>query len=195
MAQLKVIIEGYVRTEESGEVASSSTTLIRWNGLHIIVDPGMDRGRLLEALKTESLTPDDINYVIVTHYHLDHVLLSGIFEKAKILDVTETYSWDGAIKSHGGKVPGTDIEIIKTPGHDPFHCAVIVPSTQYGTVVVAGDVFWWYNHEHQKTDKRSLMNHADPFLKDNAALHNSRETVLKRADYIVPGHGKMFRVQ
>lgn len=195
MNQLKVIIEGYVRTEKSSEVATSSTTLIQWNNLRIIVDPGVDRSRLLAALHDEQLTPADIDYVIVTHYHLDHALLTGIFEQAKVLDSTEIYSWDGTIKSHGGLVPGTDMEIIKTPGHDPFHCTVIVPSTQYGTVAVAGDVFWWYDHEHQKTDKRSLINHTDPYLKDNVALRQSRQTIIKRADYIVPGHGKMFQVK
>lgn len=142
MAKVKILIEGYAREEDSTEFASSTTTLIQEVDLNIIVDPGMNRELLLEALRKENLSPDEINYVILTHYHLDHSLLAGVFEKAKILDDGDIYSWDGKIESHGGKVPGTDIKIIKTPGHDMFHCSVLVPTEDFGKIVIAGDIFW-----------------------------------------------------
>ena len=94
MVKIKVLIEGYAREEDDIELASSTTTLLKENGLNIIIDPGMNRKRLLDALKGENLSPRDIDYVILTHYHLDHSLLSGIFENAKILDNSDEYSWD-----------------------------------------------------------------------------------------------------
>jgi len=195
MAKVKILIEGYAREEDSTEFASSTTTLIQEVDLNIIVDPGMNRELLLEALRKENLSPDEINYVILTHYHLDHSLLAGVFEKAKILDDGDIYSWDGKIESHGGKVPGTDIKIIKTPGHDMFHCSVLVPTEDFGKIVIAGDIFWWRDNEKQKTDKESLINHKDPYVKNEEALINSRKKVLDIADYIIPGHGKMFKVK
>ena len=195
MAEVKILIEGYAREEDSTEFASSTTTLIQEVDLNIIVDPGMNRELLLEALRKENLSPDEINYVILTHYHLDHSLLAGVFEKAKILDDGDIYSWDGKIESHGGKVPGTDIKIIKTPGHDMFHCSVLVPTEDFGKIVIAGDIFWWRDNEKQKTDKESLINHKDPYVKNEEALINSRKKVLDIADYIIPGHGKMFKVK
>jgi len=195
MAKVKILIEGYAREEDSTEFASSTTTLIQEVDLNIIVDPGMNRELLLEALRKENLSPDEINYVILTHYHLDHSLLAGVFEKAKILDDGDIYSWDGKIESHGGKVPGTDIKIIKTPGHDMFHCSVLVPTEDFGKIVIAGDIFWWRDNEKQKTDKESLINHKDPYVKNEEALINSRKKVLDIADYIIPGHGKMFKVE
>ena len=195
MAKVKILIEGYAREESGTEFASSTTTLIQDKDLNIIVDPGMNRELLLEVLKKENLSPDTINYVILTHYHLDHSLLAGIFEKAKILDDSDVYSWDGKIESHGGKVPGTNIEIIKTPGHDMFHCSVLVPTEDFGEVVIAGDIFWWRDSEEQKTDKESLLNHRDPYVKNEEALINSRKKVLDVADYIIPGHGKIFKVE
>jgi len=195
MAEVKILIEGYAREEDSTEFASSTTTLIQEVDLNIIVDPGMNRELLLEALRKENLSPDEINYVILTHYHLDHSLLAGVFEKAKILDDGDIYSWDGKIESHGGKVPGTDIKIIKTPGHDMFHCSVLVPTEDFGKIVIAGDIFWWRDNEKQKTDKESLINHKDPYVKNEEALINSRKKVLDIADYIIPGHGKMFKVE
>ncbi|MCX6796299.1 MAG: MBL fold metallo-hydrolase [Candidatus Falkowbacteria bacterium] len=195
MAKVKILIEGYAREKEGAEFVSSTTTLIQEGDLNIIVDPGMNRGLLLEVLRKEGLSLDQINYVVLTHYHLDHSLLAGIFEKAKILDDSDVYSWDGKIEPHEGKIPGTDIEIIKTPGHDMFHCSVLVPTEDFGKVIIAGDIFWWRDSEEQKTDKESLINHRDPYVKNEEALINSRKKVLEFADYIISGHGKMFKVE
>ena len=195
MAEIKILIEGYVKEENDSEFASSTTTLIQEKGMNIIVDPGMNRTLLLEALKKENLSTADINYVVITHYHLDHSLLAGIFENAKILDDSDIYSFDGKIGEHEGKIPGTDIEIIETPGHDQFHCSVLVETEEFGKVVIAADVFWWSDEEEQKTDIESLMKHEDPYVKNREELTKSRKKVLEIADYIIPGHGKMFKVE
>jgi len=117
MAEVKVLIEGYAKKENNAELASSTTTLIKENGKIIIIDPGMNRKLLLKALKKEKLSQDKVDYIILTHYHLDHSLLAGIFKNARVLDNDSTYSFDGKIESHEGKIPKTDIQIIKTPGH------------------------------------------------------------------------------
>ncbi|MDP2864184.1 MAG: MBL fold metallo-hydrolase [bacterium] len=195
MAEIKVLIEGYAKEENGAEFASSTTTLIREGDLNIIVDPGMNRKLLLESLRKEGLPSDKINYVILTHYHLDHSLLAGIFKNARIMDNSDICSWDGKIETHDGKVPGTDIEIIRTPGHDMFHCSVLVKTNEFGKVIIAGDVFWWEDSQKQKTDKESLMKHKDPYMKNEEELTNSRKKILELADYIIPGHGKMFKVE
>jgi glyoxylase-like metal-dependent hydrolase (beta-lactamase superfamily II) len=194
MAEVKVLMQGYAKEKKRFELASSTTTLIKENGINIIVDPGMNREMLLKALKKEKLSPAKINYVILTHYHLDHSLLTGIFENAKVLDNDTLYSFDGRIDGHKGKVPGTNIQIIKTPGHDMFHCSVLVKDKKLGNVAVVGDVFWWRDDQKQETDKESLMKHEDPYVKNKEELINSRKKILEIADYIIPGHGKMFKV-
>ena len=194
MAEVKVLIEGYAKKEEGFELASSTTTLIKEKGINIIVDPGMNRKLLLKVLKREKLSPGKIGYVILTHYHLDHSLLTGIFENAKVLDNDTSYSFNGKIESHKGKVPGTNIEIIKTPGHDMFHCSVLVKDKKLGNVAIVGGVFWWRDDQKQETDKESLINHEDPYMKNKEELISSRKRVLEIADYIIPGHGKMFKV-
>ncbi|MFH1358448.1 MAG: MBL fold metallo-hydrolase [archaeon] len=194
MAEVKVLIKGYVRGGEF-ELATSTTTLIKDGNIKIIVDPGMNKKLLLKSLEKENLSPKDIDYVILTHTHLDHCLLAGIFENAKIVDSGSVYSFDSKIKNHDGKVPETDIEIINTPGHDEFHCSVVVQDDKLGKVVIASDVFWWDDNEEQKTDKKSLLKHVDPYVKDKNALKKSREQLLNIADYIIPGHGEMFKVE
>ncbi|MBU4369458.1 MBL fold metallo-hydrolase [Patescibacteria group bacterium] len=195
MTEIKILIKGYAREKNGDEYASSTAVLIKTKNKNIIVDPGIDRKRLLTALKKENLSTNDIDYVILTHYHLDHSLLTGIFAKAKILDQSEIYSWDGKIKEHYGYVPGTDIKIIKTPGHDMFHCSVLVKTKKLGLVAIAADVFWWADKQKQKIDKKNLMKLKDPYVKDKKALKISREKILRIADYIIPGHGKMFKVK
>lgn len=192
MDQIKVLIEGYAKKIENGWMASSTVTLVESNGKKIIVDPGCNRPKLLEELAKNSLKTTDIDYVFTTHNHTDHCLLMGIFENAKVLNDTEIYENDNQIE-HGNIIPDTDLKIIQSPGHDQFHCAIIVPTSD-GNCVVAGDVFWWMDDEEQKTDYESLMNHADPYVKDKEVLENSRKQILQIADYIIPGHGKMFKV-
>lgn len=194
MAIVKVLIEGYARQIDNGWMASSTTTLVESDGKKIIIDPGCNRAKLLSELEKNDLALSDIDFVLLTHNHTDHSLLAGIFENAKVLNDTEIYDHDNQIE-HGGIIPGTDIKIIETPGHDQFHCAVVAEDEKLGKVVVAGDVFWWMDDEEQKTDVDSLISHADPYVKDEEILKNSRNKVLEIADYIIPGHGKMFKVE
>jgi len=195
MAKIKILVKGYAKEVDREEFASSTTTLIQDADLNIVVDPGMDRKLLVSALKKENLSLNQIDYVILTHTHLDHSLLAGIFENAKILDNNDIYFFDGKIGEHEGKVPNTEIQIIKTPGHDQFHCSVFVNTEDLGRIIIAGDVFWWADNESQKTDKQSLLEHKDPYVKDISALDESRKKILELADYIIPGHGKMFKVE
>jgi len=194
MAQVKVLIAGYAREEAGVESASSTTTLIRYNGLNIIVDPGMNRLLLLKSLAAEDLQLQDINYVILTHTHIDHCYLAGIFDQAKVLDNEAIFSDDGQIVPHNGKVPGTNIEIINTPGHDQFHCSVLADTAELGKVAIAGDLFWWEDGEIQETAVEALINHPDPYMKNEVQLAESRLKILGLANYIIPGHGSIFKV-
>lgn len=195
MAELKILIQGYAREEDDVEKASSSTVLIKDSGKSIVVDPGMNKPLLLETLKKEGLTPKDIDYVILTHTHTDHMLLTALFENAKVVDTFSIHTFDGTTVDHEGFVPDTNIKLLNTPGHDFAHMCVIVETEDKGTVVIAGDVFWWADDEEQKTDNERLMSKEDPYMRDEAKLKESRKKVLELADYVIPGHGKMFKVE
>ncbi|MCL4390218.1 MAG: MBL fold metallo-hydrolase [Patescibacteria group bacterium] len=195
MPKIKLLIQGYATEINGVESASSATTLIQDGNANVIVDPGMNRKLLLDNLVKEGLKTEDINYVILTHTHLDHSLLVGIFNNAKVFDNSDVYSFDGKISSHNGKIPNTDIEIIKTPGHDQFHCSVLVNTEEFGKVIIAGDVLWWRDGEKQERDILKLVDREDPYVKDEKALKESRKKVLEVADYIIPGHGPMFKVK
>jgi glyoxylase-like metal-dependent hydrolase (beta-lactamase superfamily II) len=57
-------------------------------------------------------------------------------------------------------------------------------------MVIAGDVFWWVDDQPQTLDPDL----PDRFATDPAQLRRSRQLVLARADWIVPGHGPMLPV-
>jgi len=189
MTKVKVIIQGYAKETKDGWLASSTTTLIEDSGKKIIVDPGINKTLLLKNLKRESLTPDDIDIVFMTHYHPDHVFLASIFEKAIAMDGDTIYKKDKETE-YEGVIPGTKVKVIPTPGHAHEHCALLV-KTDKGNVVIAADVFWWMDNEKQKVD----INKEDPFTKDKKALVKSRKKILEVADWIIPGHGEMFKNQ
>ncbi len=190
MAEIKVLIEGYARKIKDGWLASSTVTYVKSNGKKIIIDPGCNRKKLIEELRKHNLKPTDINFILLTHNHTDHALLAGIFEKAKVLNNEEIYINDKQLEHHN-KIPGTDLEIIQTPGHIDDHCSLIV-RTDKGIYVVAGDVFWWTDDEEQKIN----INKPDQaHISNIKKLIESRKKILKLADWVIPGHGKMFKVE
>jgi glyoxylase-like metal-dependent hydrolase (beta-lactamase superfamily II) len=143
----------------------------------------------LEALKKEGLSTSDIDYVFVSHYHPDHCLLMGIFENATVFDSIQFQK--GPI---GGEtkdtLPDTDIQIIKTPGHTSEHSSLLV-NTEKGKILVGADIFWWTESEKQEIN---LEKH-DDFASNQEELEKSRQKALEIADYIIPGHGKMFKTK
>ncbi len=87
---------------------------------------------------------------------------------------------------------GNDIEIIDTPGHVLEHLALLV-NTPKGKVAIAGDVIWWIEGE-QQVFKMNQPDHSQAKGMNMAKLIASRKKLIKNADYIIPGHGKMFKV-
>ena len=193
MAEVKILIEGYVRKEDGVIIASPSTVLIKDSGLNILVDPGANKQKLLDALSKEKLKPEDIDLIFLTHYHLDHILNIRLFPEKDILDGELIYRDDKEIE-FSGKIPNTKIQVIETPGHANEHASLLI-ETDNGKIVIAGDVFWWTDDEKQKTDYKSLIEHKDPYVKDEIALKESRKKVLELADWVIPGHGPMFKVK
>ena len=189
MNTVDLVIEGQVKVTKTGWNATATTCLITTDsGIKIITDPGANRELLLAHLEKMNVQTSDIEYVFLTHLHLDHSLLMGIFENAKII------TFEAITDGEKGElvpamIPNTDISIIKTPGHEYAGASLLVP-TDKGTVGIVGDIFWWEDGEEEKIDTEKK----DDFATDMELLIKSRKEVLQLCDFIVPGHGKMFQV-
>lgn len=191
MNKVTILVQGYAKIHPDGSWEATSTcTLIETPGKKIIMDPGCDRGRLLRSLGERNLTLEEIDYVFLSHRHLDHSMLMGLFPNATIFDDELCHKGPQG-KLHGEYLPETDVLVIKTPGHAPRHASLLVTTTD-GVIAVSGDVFWWYEGEEQVLDVEKLDDSADGDFTD---LKNSRKFLLEKADFIIPGHGKMMKVE
>lgn len=178
---------------DNGWKASATTCLIEDGNTKIITDPGCNRHALLEALEKENLKTSNINYVFWTHRHPDHILLSGIFENAKHITFDAGLMYDGdTILSFDEKILGENIQILDTPGHTNEHISLLV-KTEIGNITIAGDVIWWLDDEPQVFDLHQ-QDHAQAIDLNMEQLVKSREKILNLSDYVIPGHGKMFKV-
>ena len=193
MDKVIVLIEGYAGAGRNGSyIASPSTVLIESNKKNILVDPGaVSKKRLFAALRKNKVSSAEIDFIFLSHYHPDHFLNIKYFVGLDVYDAGTLWKGDREY-FYKGKVPGTEVRILATPGHSSEHCSLLV-NTDKGVVCVAADVFWWEDGK-QKSDKaEDLLKLKDPFATDEKALLKSRKLLLKEADWIIPGHGKMFK--
>lgn len=193
MAKVKVLIEGWADFSKIWK-DNCSVVLVESEKGKIIFDPGLDRKRLLSVLEKEKLNLDEINYIFISHKHTDHCLLMGIFPKAFIC--TGKFIYKSFTDLEQGEIKedffGTDIKIIDTPGHAKNHACLLV-KTEMGNVLLAGDNFWWDRNEKQNIDYKTLIFRKDMFAENQELLEKTRKKLLKIADWIIPGHGKMFK--
>ena len=183
MAEVKILVEGYTSEESEQENTCCTVTLIKDENINMVVDPGTlkDRQILINALKQEGLTINDINFVCITHSHMDHYRNIGMFPEAKALDYWGI--WENDTVDDWNPKFTDNIEIIKTPGHDYSGITLLV-KTDKGVVAVCGDVFWKENFPED-----------DPYASDKEKLKESREKVLAMADWVIPGHDGIFQVK
>lgn len=182
-AKVRVIREGHFRWNERyvESDVTCTTTLIEDGGKRIIVDTpnAGEEEDFLRALADADVDPHDVDLVVVTHHHPDHVGCLHLFPRAEY--VSSHTRWRGAVHRYwkGESLPLTDdVHLLKTPGHTPDSCSVVA-STAHGTVAAVGDLWW-------SLDDPKLLVVSDP-----DALKASRERILRLADMIIPGHEGM----
>ncbi|PVD18606.1 hypothetical protein C0Q70_21156 [Pomacea canaliculata] len=193
MYDILVIKEGYTKPMKRGLLeAGGSITLLK-GPKNIIVDTGSpwDKDLLLSGLQDHDLCPDKIDYVICTHGHSDHVGNLNLFPSSCLVvsyDICHRDRYTVHDFAQGIPFEIDDfVEIWPTPGHTGADVSVVVRGTQLGTVAVTGDLF---EHLDDLEDPEIWQSTSErPELQQQ-----SRIDILRVADYIVPGHGPMFKV-
>ena len=179
--------------------ANCSCSLIRNEKHNVIVDTmnPWDGPKIKESLLKYDLRPDQIDFVVSTHGHTDHVGNNNLFLNAVHIvgfsvskgDKFYLHPFDEGIPYLiGGEDDIDKIEVIPTPGHTMDSVSVIAKCKDNTTVVIAGDLF---------EKEEDLKN---PYIWVGAGSENkekqefNRLRILNIADYIVPGHGPMFKI-
>lgn len=146
----------------NGVPASMSTFLVESDSIRILFDTGRGASdsRLIKALQEQGLSPDDIEFIYLTHFHGDHIggMLkndSVVFPNARVYASRVEYeAWLGmpaeknalVVKTmdayrdnlhlfeFGDTLPG-NVVTIDAVGHTPGHTAF-----QTGKLLVIGDL-------------------------------------------------------
>jgi glyoxylase-like metal-dependent hydrolase (beta-lactamase superfamily II) len=135
---------------------------------------------LVDLLAQLKVTPEQVKYVGISHYHGDHIGQANSLPKATLL--IGKGDWDALTSpnppaglnpqlvsnwiSGGGKVEpvpqdkdvfgdGT-VVILNTPGHTPGHHSLLVKLAQMGPVILSGDFVHF--HENYETNGVPIFN-------------------------------------
>jgi len=139
---------------------------------------------ILAALEKEDLKPDDIKWIVNTHYHYDHISNHYLFKKANRVAKNGINFPDKSGYWHESpdqlkELPW--IKIIQTPGHCPDHRSIVVKS-EGKTYIIAGDAI---QEEYMRTGKFGVPKNQDYI--------DSAKKIVDMTDVIIPGHGKAIQ--
>ncbi|KAL7375148.1 hypothetical protein ABVT39_012744 [Epinephelus coioides] len=185
-----VLKAGYCLPQTDGTFRADGTITLITGPRTILVDTGgpWDRDFLLTTLKERGLEPGDIDVVVGTHGHSDHVGNLSVFPAAVMIvgyDVSEGDRYRPNQLAEGQAYSiDKQVTVVPSPGHTGQDVSVQVMETSVGTVLVAGDLFECCSDEDSWRD-----------LSMNTAVQEvNRQEALRTADVIIPGHGLPFRV-
>jgi len=201
------IVKGTILRTNYGTLGASTSTLVCDGGKRVLVDVGHygTRLRLEEGLKMNGLSPNDIDYVVLTHLNWDHCANIDLFEKSRIF--IHRREWEGgnlfgredlATRNFKRMIGGMKLSLIdddmfrvtenvytiNTFGHTIGHISVLVKSGK-GDVIISGDAIPYF-----RTIKKGVP---DIIFYDKEEARRSVDKVkgLKPAT-IIPGHGPPF---
>jgi len=184
---VEVLCDGRIRKVEDVLIeAHSSVSLIRLESSNIIVDTSTReyRGKILAALDRLGIGCDEVDIVVNTHLHHDHIANNDLFQNATFI----AHVSEGPSKEY--RTVGRDLELgrgvrlVHTPGHTPGSLSVFVESCL--RYVIAGDAL--PTHENYLRWVPPGLNY-DP----DVALASMNE-IVTFADIVVPGHGPPFKI-
>ncbi|XP_067008444.1 metallo-beta-lactamase domain-containing protein 1 isoform X3 [Anabrus simplex] len=188
-----VLYDGYSKMTDEGMKANCTCTLIKGRK-KIIVDTmtPWDKQRIIDGLAQHNLSPDEIDYVVCTHGHSDHIGNNNLFLNAKhivgfSLSCKDLY-YIHPFETGEPYVIDDDVKVVPTPGHTLADVSVIV-NTNEGIIAVTGDLF----EREEDIAEPYLWQHVAGSDEPDLQQQNRNKT-LELADWIVPGHGPMFRV-
>ncbi|MDP3057669.1 MAG: MBL fold metallo-hydrolase [bacterium] len=181
---VKIIKPGYFKWIGKNRCQTgSNVVLICDSGKNILVDtgsPGEDK-KIIAGLKKEKLKPKNIDIVVLTHPHADHIANNFLFSEALFIDSLGEFKGDKFLLAKAERRITKNVRITKTPGHALEDISIIVNNTEFGIIAVVGDLYW------RGGDNKLLQ------VESPKTLTASRKKILLMVDYLIPGHGKMFK--
>ena len=190
--KIHILQKGYSYEDDEGKYHAAATcTLVLNKNMKIIVDPGgaWQKSLILEKLKEHKLQPEDIDLVIGTHGHSDHIGNLNLFPNKKQIIGFDIHTGD-TFELHDFKngqvytLLEAELKVFPTPGHMNHDVSLVVyNSEQYGDVAICGDLF-------ECKDDDGIWQE----ISENIEVQSkNRNFIANMCDHIVPGHGDIFR--
>ncbi len=188
MIQLDILCVGALERDADGTIlkADSTSVLIRTDEHLIVVDPSTKymKPAVKTSFKQIGVFPHDVDIVILTHTHSDHIENLDLYKKAKVyVHKGGKAEIPGAIVVESDELeicPG--VRMVHTPGHCTEESSVFVEADR--RYVIAGDAI---------PLEDNFRKNVPPALNTDARLaKESMDRIRKFADVIVPGHGFPF---
>ncbi|XP_056639837.1 metallo-beta-lactamase domain-containing protein 1 [Diorhabda sublineata] len=190
---MKVLFNGYSKFENGNYFANCSCVLIKTTPC-IIIDTmtSWDEEKLLNALNEEGIYANDIKFVISTHGHSDHIGCNHLFKSATHIvgysvSHRDEYFTEPDFRNNEEYVINEHVKVVPTPGHTLQDVTVLVETVD-GLIAVTGDLFEKYEDLDDDCVWLNAGSDSETLQREN------RRKILDIADYIVPGHGAMFKV-
>ncbi|XP_047508438.1 metallo-beta-lactamase domain-containing protein 1 [Pieris napi] len=193
MCEVTVLQDGYSYQNSSSEMIANCTCSLITGVHNIIVDTmtPWDSEKILQSLEKHNLTCEKINYVISTHGHSDHTGNNNLFLKA-----THIVGWSISFKDKyyihpfekGNEfIVNEFVKVVPTPGHTMSDVTVLVKSKDE-IVAIVGDLF----EKHEDIMNQNIWMSVGS--EDPIQQAKNRAKIADAADWIIPGHGPMFKV-
>ncbi|MBR9701705.1 MBL fold metallo-hydrolase [Candidatus Pacearchaeota archaeon] len=176
----------------------------RKRGFFHLVDAGGygEEEIIKKLLRQQGLGDWQINSVLATHNHPDHIGTIGLFRDADVFMPDSSFRVrrpnhfnlipEGFYNSPGEKLSGTSltfpetVEIIGTPGHAGWDLSALCQCID-GRIAIVGDLFWSKEDWENDSSYKELC--VNPEMQER-----SREYVreILKPEVVVPGHGPAF---
>lgn len=207
--RLEMVINGFPGKTAQGSLSWSSVVYLESGNRKILFDTGgpSKRRSIREHLRRFGVEATDIDMLILSHFHDDHVRNYDYFPNAEILLHEQEAAWADTspvadfafplpyykevkqtgrltlIRKDEEIVPG--ISTMLVPGHTPGGMAVVVRDPNRPITVLAGDAI---------KNLAELATGQVPGAHDEAASADSIRRVRDIAEIVVTGHDRVLQV-
>ena len=208
MATVDILLNGYSFGTDSGTPAFCAVILVESEGRRILVDTAHvgRRVALQEALARRGLAAGDIDAILMTHAHWDHVqnfdAFPGVpmaihpwerqYASSPHVNDWATPQWTGAaIETHpmqevgDGDELAKGVKVIHLPGHSPGSIGLLV-ETEAGIAGLTGDAM--------HTAAVGVAGRSPLVFYSESQAAESIARVMSESDLLYPGHDRPFRM-
>jgi glyoxylase-like metal-dependent hydrolase (beta-lactamase superfamily II) len=160
--------------------------MVTWPEHIMIVDTsdGDYRSRVIDALSANEVDPDQVDIVVNTHLHRDHISNNDLFRYAVLMAHEKEEPGNGFVQVRADQEFHPGVALVHTPGHTPGTMSVFVEADRKYAIV--GDAIPTFENVRRWVPPGVVWD-------EDAALR-SMKRIVAFADIVVPGHDTPFEV-